>query len=40
MLLGVIYNVQGNRLFAAEGRYAEFYHEPATSLLRFDSFIF
>ncbi|XP_031112267.1 uncharacterized protein LOC116016248 [Ipomoea triloba] len=25
---------KGNRLFAAEGRYAEFYHEPATSLLR------
>ncbi|XP_019166757.1 PREDICTED: uncharacterized protein LOC109162478 isoform X2 [Ipomoea nil] len=25
---------KGNRVFAAEGRYAEFYHEPATSLLR------
>ncbi|CAH9109740.1 unnamed protein product [Cuscuta epithymum] len=25
---------KGNRQFASEGRYAEFYHEPATSLLR------
>lgn len=25
---------KSNRQFAAEGRYAEFYHEPATSLLR------
>ncbi|CAA2965045.1 glycine oxidase [Olea europaea subsp. europaea] len=28
---------KGNRYFAAEGRYAEFYYEPATSLLRSES---
>lgn len=26
---------QGNREFATEGRYAEFYHEPVTGLIRF-----